>query len=235
MEQALFEAGDEEPRPFSSKLESFFYTAGMKLAFLGPAGVGKGTQAERAAKEKNLVHISTGLILREALKTGSQSALRAKEYMDKGMLVPDQVVINIIEDKLQGVSNFVLDGFPRTLNQATALANITDLDKVLYFNCPERIIIDRLSGRRVCKECGANYHLKYVPPKKENHCDKCGGELYQRSDDNVSAIRLRFKEYNKTIVELLDYYEAKGKLIQIDASKSPDLVYQQVIKVLPVA
>ncbi len=205
----------------------------MKLSFLGAAGVGKGTQAELLCQEKGLAHISTGDLLREAAKMGTETGVRARDYMDKGLLVPDEVVIAIIQDKLKEIKGFVLDGFPRTKHQAIALDNITQLDGVVYFSSPERVVIERLSGRRVCRNCAANYHLKHIPPKKENTCDKCGGELYQRTDDNVAAIRLRFKEYSKTISELLDFYEAKSILLQVDASHSPDETYKLLLQALP--
>jgi adenylate kinase len=195
----------------------------MRLILLGPPGAGKGTQAAVLSKQFNIPAISTGDILREAVKSGSPIGLRAKSYMDKGDLVPDKVVAGIVADRINQPDTekgFMLDGFPRTINQAHALERELDktgidLDIVLYFETSEKVCVERLSGRRVCRDCGAVYHLKNMPPKIEGICDKCSGALYQREDDKEETVRKRLKVYENNTAPLIDYYAKKGLLKKI--------------------
>ena len=208
----------------------------MKLVLLGPPGAGKGTQSVILAKQYGVPHISTGDILRESVKKGASLGLKAKSYMDKGELVPDDVVIGIVAERLKlpdCKSGFILDGFPRTLKQAEgldeALKNIaSDIDLVLYFETSERVAITRLTGRRVCRKCGFNYHVKNIPPKKEGVCDRCGGELFQRPDDTEKTVRNRLVVYEQQTKPLIAYYEKKGVLKKV----SGDLDVQELNGVL---
>lgn len=192
----------------------------MRLVLLGPPGAGKGTQAKVLSKEYDMPHISTGDILREAVKAQTPIGLKAKLYMDKGELVPDEVVIEIVAQRVAKPDcekGFMLDGFPRTAAQAKALdATLAELkrpiDLVLYFKTSVGTIIQRLSGRRVCRGCGENYHIKNIPPKVAGRCDRCGGELYQRDDDKEETVLNRIRVYEKTVPEIISYYEGKGIL-----------------------
>ena len=190
----------------------------MRVIFLGPPGDGKGTQAKVISERFNIPHISTGDILREAVKNNSEIGRQAKAYMDKGELVPDVIVIKIAANRLaqpDTANGFILDGFPRTEVQAASLdselAKIKlSLDAVIYFNTAEDVIIRRLSGRRVCKSCGANYHTVTLRPKKDGICDLCGSELYQREDDKEATVKNRLKVYDRQTAGLIDYYKSKG-------------------------
>lgn len=192
----------------------------MRLVLLGPPGAGKGTHAKVLSKEYNIPHISTGDILRETVKAKTPIGLKAKVFMDKGELVPDDVVIEMVAQRVAKSDcekGFMLDGFPRTAAQAEALdTTLTKLnrpvDLVLYFRTSVATIIQRLSGRRVCRNCGENYHVKNIPPKVAGKCDKCGGELYQRDDDKEETVLNRIKVYEKTVPEIVNYYENKGVL-----------------------
>lgn len=195
----------------------------LRLIFLGPPGAGKGTQANVLAGELGLAHISTGDLLRESVKKESPIGLRAKGFMDKGELVPDEIVIGLVVDKLKNGKNkkgFILDGFPRTQPQAVSLDSSLDklgekIDLVLYFKTSESTIIERLSGRRVCRACGANYHITNIPPKRPDICDICGGQLYQRQDDKIDTITNRLKVYEEQTASLIDYYTTKGILREV--------------------
>jgi len=208
----------------------------MRLIFLGPPGAGKGTQAKVIAKKYGMVHISTGDILREAIKNNTSVGIQAKAYMDKGELVPDDVVIKIVIDRLASPDvsgGFILDGFPRTKVQAISLdkelAKIKlNIDSVIYFKTSEQMSIDRLSGRRVCRACGANYHIKTMKPKRDGVCDSCDGNLYQRDDDKVETIKNRLQVYQKLTADLIDYYDSKGSLMTV----SGDLSIEEVLKEL---
>lgn len=196
----------------------------MNIILLGPPGAGKGTQSVMLANRYSLPHISTGDILRESVKSGQPLGLKAKEYMDKGGLVPDEIVTGIVADRLSKPDTkkgFLLDGFPRTIKQAEdldkALFDIkSKIDMVLYFATSVEMVIDRLTGRRVCKNCGIIYHIKNIPSKKPGVCDKCGGQLYQRADDNESTVRNRLKVYEDQTKPLIDYYAKKGILKTVD-------------------
>lgn len=188
----------------------------MKIILLGAPGAGKGTQAEVICNRYNIPTISTGNIIREALKTGTEMGLKAKSYMDSGKLVPDDVVIGIIKDRINKddcKDGFILDGFPRTIPQAEALDNMgIQIDKVIDIEVPDERIINRMSGRRVCEKCGASYHLEYKKPKVEGVCDQCSGALVQRKDDHPDTVKARLDVYHSETEPLKDYYEKQGKL-----------------------
>lgn len=210
----------------------------MRLVLLGPPGAGKGTQAKVLSKEYKIPHISTGDILREAVKTKTPIGLKAKVYMDKGELVPDDVVIEMVAQRVAKPDcekGFMLDGFPRTAAQAKALdATLAELkrpvDLVLYFKTSVETIIQRLSGRRVCRICGENYHVKNIPPKVAGKCDKDGGELYQRDDDKEDTILNRIKVYDKTVPEIISYYEGKGILRTVSGDFDVDEAHDYLSK-----
>ena len=184
--------------------------------------------------------MSTGDILREAVANGTDLGRRAKGYMDSGALVPDDLVVSMVAERLSRDDcgeGFVLDGFPRTVAQAEALeetlsANGGVLDGVLYFSVDDEDVIKRLSGRRICRECGANYHIEFMPPAKEGCCDKCGGELYQRDDDKAETVGERLKVYYRQTADLVDYYRDRGLVAEVDASLSPSDVQAEVEKAL---
>lgn len=188
----------------------------MKLILLGAPGAGKGTQAEKICEKLSIPAISTGNIIREALKNGTEMGLKAKSFIDAGQLVPDEVVIGIIKDRLAQndcANGFILDGFPRTIPQAEALDEMgVEIDKVIDIEVPDEKITERMSGRRVCKECGASYHLVYKKPKKEGVCNLCSGELVQRKDDHPDTVLDRLKVYHEQTEPLKDFYAKKGKL-----------------------
>jgi len=194
----------------------------MNIVLLGSPGVGKGTYAERMSKIYGIPQISTGDMFREAIKNETEIGLEAKSYMDKGELVPDEVTIKIVKERLEKddcKNGFMLDGFPRTIAQADALSEISKIDKVLSFVADDETIIDRLSGRRVCSECGAIFHVKNIPTKIEGICDVCDGKLIQRDDDKPESIKKRLDVYKKQTSPLIDYYKEKGLLAEIDANK----------------
>lgn len=188
----------------------------MKLILLGAPGAGKGTQAEKICEKLSIPAISTGNIIREALKNGTEMGLKAKSFIDAGQLVPDEVVIGIIKDRLAQndcANGFILDGFPRTIPQAEALDEMgVEIDKVIDIEVPDEKITERMSGRRVCKECGASYHLVYKKPEKEGVCNLCGGELVQRKDDHPDTVLDRLKVYHEQTEPLKDFYAKKCKL-----------------------
>lgn len=202
----------------------------MKLVLLGPPGAGKGTQAKVLSEDYNIPHISTGDILREAVKAKTPVGMKAREFMDRGGLVPDEVVIEIVAERVARPDckkGFILDGFPRTGAQAKALDSTLaqlkcPIDLVLYFKTSVETIIQRLSGRRVCRNCAATYHIRNIPPKVTGKCDLCGGELYQRDDDKEETVRNRIKVYESTVPQVIDYYEAKGILRTVSGDMDVD-------------
>ena len=208
----------------------------MRLILLGPPGAGKGTQSVELSRIYKVPHISTGDILRESVKAAMPLGLKAKSYMDKGELVPDEVVIGIVAERLKNPDTkegFILDGFPRTVKQAVGLDEAlkgirSGIDMVVYFQTSEKVAIERLTGRRVCKNCGFNYHIKNMPPRKEGICDKCGSGLYQRPDDNEATVLNRLKVYEEQTRPLVDYYSKKGILKKV----SGDLGVADLFKVL---
>ncbi len=205
--------------------------------FLGAPGSGKGTQAKRLTESKNFVHLSTGDMLRAAIQKGTDVGKRAKTFVDKGELVPDDVMIEMIEDTLKSLpqqSNILLDGFPRTLAQARALDGNphTSVGQAIYFMVPEKALVTRLTGRRICEQCGEPFHTAFVPPKRENVCDKCGGKLYQRSDDKEEVVVKRLDVYRNQTEPLLSYYVSEKKLSQLNGDQAPDILQQELTRVL---
>ena len=191
----------------------------MKLILLGAPGAGKGTQAEILCDKLNIPTISTGNILRAAVKEGTPMGLKAKGFMDAGALVPDDVIVGIVKERLAQpdcANGFILDGVPRTIVQAEALETMgVEIDKALNILADEELIVKRMSGRRVCAKCGASYHIVNKPSAKEGVCDRCGGELVTRKDDEPATVRDRLKAYHEQTEPLVDYYRARGKLLDI--------------------
>lgn len=204
----------------------------MNLVFLGPPGAGKGTQAVGVCEKYGLPHISTGDILRSEIKQQTKLGLEAKKYMDAGQLVPDEVVIGIVASRLTQPdckNGFLFDGFPRTLPQAEALAEKVDIEIAINIDVPDENIIKRLSGRRVCKACGATYH---VDNHKKATCDTCGGELIQRTDDAPETVANRLRVYHEQTSPLIDFYQAKGVLKSVDGTRSIDDVFAGICAIL---
>ena len=208
----------------------------MRVVFLGAPGVGKGTQADRIAAQYQVAKISTGDLLREAVRSQSTLGLEAKSYMDQGKLVPDAVVIGLVREKLADpscVKGFVLDGFPRTVPQAEALGAVLiskgiALNRVVNFQVSREDIVRRLSGRRSCSKCQATFHVELAPPKVDGMCDRCGEPLVQRSDDCRDAIEMRLKVYDEQTAPLVRYYQERGLLFQLDGSGAVDVVFQHL-------
>lgn len=208
----------------------------MKIVFMGPPGAGKGTQAEKIVEKYQIPHISTGDMFRKAINDQTELGIEAKRYMDQGALVPDHVTIGIVKDRLSESDckqGFLLDGFPRTLEQANALDEIlvslgSKIDYVVNIDVDLNILKERLTGRRICRSCGATYHLVFNPPAVEDICNKCGGELYQRKDDNEETVDARLATYVKQTKPLLDYYSLAGNLVNINGQQSIDLVFVEI-------
>lgn len=206
------------------------------VVLLGAPGCGKGTLAIKLKERWNAPHISTGDMFREAVKNGTPMGLKASEYMKNGQLVPDDITIGVVEERFAKddvKKGFILDGYPRTVPQAEALDRIlvknkVKIDHVILLNVDEKMIIERITGRRSCPKCGAVYHVKSVRPKVENICDKCGSALIQRKDDTAAVVEERLQAYNKQTAPLIDFYGKKELLVEIDASRSPDYMMQQV-------
>ncbi|MCI9517754.1 MAG: adenylate kinase [Clostridia bacterium] len=204
----------------------------MKLVLLGAPGAGKGTQAVRIAAHLNIPHISTGDIFRKNLKEATPVGLKAKAYIDKGQLVPDEVTCEIVELRIKEddcKNGFLLDGFPRNIAQAEALDKMTKIDKVINLDVDLKALADRLTGRRVCEKCGESYH---VSTKKDETCDKCGGKLYQRADDTLETVNSRLTVYEQSTAPLIAYYKDKGVLVNVDGMQSIEAVFESVKKVL---
>lgn len=195
----------------------------MKLILLGAPGAGKGTQAEIISEHLSVPAISTGNIIRAALKAQTEMGIKAKEFIDKGLLVPDDVVIGIIRDRLKEndcKNGFILDGFPRTVPQAQALDDMgIEIDKVIDIQVPDEKIVQRLSGRRVCSGCGASYHLLYKKPEKDGVCNSCGAQLVQRTDDREETVLERLKVYHEQTEPLVEYYRKKNKLVVVEGQE----------------
>ena len=207
----------------------------MNLVFLGPPGAGKGTVAVKVSEELGIPHISTGDLFRKAIKDQTELGKKVKSILDSGELVPDDLTVALVEERLnQGDTGkgFILDGFPRTIPQAEALDTISTLQMAVNFSVADEVLVDRLSGRRVCKNCGATYHVKFAPPRKEGICDSCGGELYTRQDDAPEAIKNRLQVYYRQTQPLIDYYKDKGIKTDIDAAGSPEQVLSATLKAL---
>jgi adenylate kinase len=200
-----------------------------RIVLLGPPGSGKGTQTERLCKELGFAHISTGDLLREAVRSQTPLGIKAKKFMDAGDLGPDDLVIELVKLKLdQCPKGFVLDGFPRTLEQAKALQKICRIDVAINLEVNEEDMVGRMINRRSCKKCGAVYNLQSNAPKKAGVCDKCGGELYQRSDDTEETVRNRMKVYKERTLPLEDFYDRQGILVRINSRGSIDEIYKRI-------
>ena len=212
----------------------------MNIVFLGPPGAGKGTQAKRIAEKYGIPQISTGDMFREHLSKGTELGQKAKEYMDKGQLVPDEIVLGMVEERLKQPDcekGFILDGFPRTVPQAEALDKLLEkmgkkIDYAICIDVPDDELVKRLTGRRTCKKCGMMYHVMFKPPKEEGKCDVCGGELYQRADDNEETVRNRLKVYHEQTEPIIAYYEKKGVLHRVDGMGSIDEIFDRIVQIL---
>ncbi|MFA6807804.1 MAG: adenylate kinase [Eubacteriales bacterium] len=212
----------------------------MRLILVGPPGAGKGTQAEQLIEHYKIPHISTGDMFRAAIKEQTLLGIKAKEFMDKGALVPDEVTIGIVAERLAQsdcLNGFLLDGFPRTLAQADALAGILNdlnisLDGVISIELDDSILLERLTGRRICRQCGATYHKVFNPPTEEGICSKCGAELYQRSDDTLETAQNRLRVYNDQTEPLIAYYSDCGFLKRVQGDQDIKQVFQSILNVL---
>ena len=212
----------------------------MKIIMLGAPGAGKGTQAKRIAEKYSIPHISTGDIFRANIKAGTELGIKAKSYMDKGELVPDEVTIGMLIDRIHEddcKGGFVLDGFPRTVYQAEKLdeflkAHGQKLDKVIDLEVEEEELMARLTGRRVCRSCGASFHIVHILPKKDGVCDFCGGELFQRPDDNEETAKNRIDVYQKETLPLVEYYEKAGNLAKIDGAAGLEGTFKAIVSAL---
>jgi adenylate kinase len=212
----------------------------MNLVLMGLPGAGKGTQAEKIVEKYGIPHISTGDMFRAAIKESTELGLQAKSFMDSGNLVPDEVTIGIVRERLSKedcAEGFLLDGFPRTVAQAEALEDIlSDLHKninfVINIDVDQEFLMERLTGRRICKSCGSTYHLVFNPPAKDGVCDRCGGELYQRADDNAETVQNRLEVNQKQTKPLLDFYEGKGYLRNINGQQDIRKVFDELDQLL---
>ena len=212
----------------------------MQLLLMGPPGAGKGTQAANLVKQFDIPHISTGDMFRAAVKEGTELGKQAKACMDTGKLVPDEVTIGIVRERLAKddcKKGFILDGFPRTVEQADALTNILNdlgikLTRVLNIHVPASDLIERAVGRRICKKCGATYHVKFNPTKNDGICDNCGGNLYQRADDNEETMKNRLSVYEDSTRPLIEYYKKAGVYTEIDGRQPIDEVTKALVSVL---
>ncbi len=211
-----------------------------RVVLLGPPGAGKGTQAVRIAERYGIPHISTGDIFRANVKEGTPLGKKAKEFMDKGLLVPDELVCDLVEDRVSKddcANGYLLDGFPRTVFQAEHFDRFLEqdgqaLDCVIDIEVAEDILLPRMIGRRVCRQCGKPYHIINTPPKVEGVCDVCGGEVYQRADDSEETVKNRFKVYQEQTSPLIDYYKNGGVLSPIDGARPQDVVFEEICSLL---
>ncbi len=209
----------------------------MRAILLGPPGAGKGTQAETIVNEFKVPHVSTGDMFRKNIKEETELGKKLKAYLDKGMLVPDELTVEIVKDRLlqdDCKNGFLLDGFPRTLEQADALDKVlsemgTKLDRVINIQVDPKLLVDRAVGRRICKDCGQTYHLVFNKPTKEGICDKCGGELYQRKDDTEETVANRINVYQEQTQPLIEYYTKKGIILDINGEQPIDKVGSDII------
>jgi adenylate kinase len=207
----------------------------MNLIFLGAPGAGKGTLATMLSKDYGIPQISTGDLFRAAVKEGSKLGKQVKGIMEKGELVPDSLTVELVRERLSksdATGGYILDGFPRTVAQADALAEFQKINAVINFSISDELVIRRLSGRRVCRSCGAIYHIENMPPKVAGICDSCGAELYIRDDDKIESIKNRLRVYKDQTEPLIAYYRNKGLLQEIDSSKSPQDSLSQINKLL---
>ena len=204
----------------------------MKIIMLGAPGAGKGTQAKKIAEKYQIPHISTGDIFRKNIKEGTPLGLKAKSYIDRGQLVPDEVVVGIVEQRINEPdckNGFLLDGFPRTIAQAEALDRLTDIDYVINLDVDLEKLVDRITGRRVCEKCGESYH---VSTKKDDNCEKCDGKLIQRADDTEETVKSRLNVYKNETAPLIEFYKKQGVLVNVDGMQTIDEVYQAILEAL---
>lgn len=204
-----------------------------KIVLLGPPGSGKGTQGEKLSQELGFVRLSTGDMLREAVRNGTPLGIKAKEYMDSGALVPNDLIINLMKEKISSLGEgvgVIFDGFPRTVEQADALGEQIEVDLALNLDVDDDELVNRLTKRRSCPTCNAVYHLEYNPPSKSGVCDKCGAELYQRDDDKEDTVLNRLRVYRENTLPLIEYYDSKGKLQTIKGVGSIDEIFSKVKK-----
>jgi len=207
--------------------------AKTKVMLLGPPGAGKGTQAKRIVERFGLVHLSTGDILRDEVKRGTELGQEAKGFMDRGELVPDALIIDMVRGRIEAASaGFLLDGFPRTVLQAEELGKITALDAVINISLSREEVVGRLTARRVCRACGAIYNLSFRPPADPTKCEACGGELYQRDDDREEVIQNRYDVYQSQTEPLIAFYQERGVLQEVDGSTGSDAVFAEVVRIL---
>lgn len=212
----------------------------MILVLLGPPGAGKGTQAARIVDKYDIPHISTGDIFRKNIKEGTKLGKEAKEYINQGQLVPDELVVEIVKSRIveeDCKDGFLLDGFPRNVFQASTLDKVleelsTKIDKVINISVDKEILVERAVGRRICKECGATFHIEFNPTKESGICDVCGGQLYQREDDKAETVSKRIEVYLKETAPLIDYYSEQGNIINIDGQKHFDTVFKNIVEAL---
>lgn len=210
----------------------------MNLILFGAPGAGKGTQSELLIKRLGMTQVSTGDLFRAAIKGQTELGKKAQEFMDKGQLVPDSIVIGMVEEVLQkGVKDIILDGFPRTVAQAQALDELLikmnlSVGKAIFLEVPMKILMDRLTGRRVCKNCGSVYHIVSKPTRMEGKCDSCGGEVIQRNDDKAEVIETRLKTYEEFTSPLKEFYKKAGKFIEVDGNRGAEEVYQEIEKII---
>ena len=212
----------------------------MKIIMLGAPGAGKGTQAKKIAEKYGIPHISTGDIFRANIKNGTELGKKAKTYMDQGLLVPDELVVDLVVDRVNQedcANGYVLDGFPRTIPQAEALDKALEtmgqsMDYAINVEVPDENIVNRMSGRRACVGCGATYHIVYAPTKEENVCDSCHGELILRDDDKPETVQKRLNVYHEQTQPLIDYYTNKKILVEVDGTVDINLVFDAIVKVL---
>lgn len=212
----------------------------MRIILLGPPGAGKGTQAKQLASKIDLPHISTGDILRKNVSGSTPLGLKAKDFMNKGALVPDELVTQMLSERLKEPDTskgFILDGYPRTISQAETLDGILksrseEIDLVIYLDASDKVIVQRITGRLVCKKCGANFHIKNMPPKRDMICDNCGAELYRRADDNEETIKNRLEVYKKEVSSLIRYYDRRKKLYSISSDGKAEDVLDDMVKLV---
>lgn len=212
----------------------------MRIVLLGAPGSGKGTEARLLSEKLNIPHISTGDLLRQAIAQETSLGKKARSYVERGGLVPDEVMVGLVEERLwkdDGKKGFILDGFPRTLAQAKTLPGTLEglgfsLDLVLHLEAPLEVLVGRLAGRRVCRKCQALFHVQNMPPKKEGVCDGCGGGLYQRPDDGEEVVRNRLKIYQSQVGALLEYYRERGLLHRVSSDKGPQETFAEIEKVI---
>jgi len=206
----------------------------MRLILIGPPGSGKGTQAKKIAGRYNIPHISTGDILRDHIKRGTELGMKAKKLIDDGKLVPDDVIMGLVKDRLgqdDCKEGYLFDGFPRTIPQAESLSGIGDIDRVILISVPDELIVERMKGRRMCK-CGATYHVINNPPKEDNKCDRCGEALFVRDDDKEETVRKRLDGYHDETEPLIDFYRTKDKLAEVAGDQQIDVIFDEICKLL---